>query len=95
MIASALLRNDVGTSHGSILSNDCVIFNTFRSVGARYDRLWQENIQSFSNGNTGGFLYIPFGECWNENEMVAQIRRNITNVLNINNQAVEYARANP
>lgn len=95
MIASALLRNDVGTSHGGILSNNCVIFNTFRSVGARYDRLWQENIQSFSNGNTGGFLYIPFGECWNENEMVAQIRRNITNVLNINNQAVEYARANP
>jgi hypothetical protein len=77
------------------MSHNCVVFNTFRSVGARYDRLWQENINSFSNRNTGNFLYITFGDCWSEDEMIAEIRRKITDVLNINNEAIQFAQANP
>jgi hypothetical protein len=95
MLASSMLNNNVNGSHGGIMTHDCVVFNTFRSVGARYDRLWQENINSFSNRNTGNFLYITFGDCWSEDEMIAEIRRKITDVLNINNEAIQFAQANP
>jgi hypothetical protein len=90
------VNNETIDYMGSVMDFNCVVFNTFRSFGARYDKLWQENISSFSNRNTGNFLYITFGQgVWTQNAMVADLRRKITDVLNINNEAVQFAQANP
>jgi succinate dehydrogenase flavin-adding protein (antitoxin of CptAB toxin-antitoxin module) len=90
------VNNERIDSLGAVMDFNCVVFNTFRSFGARYDKLWQENISSFSNRDTGNFLYITFGQdVWTENAMVADLRRKITDVLNINNEAVQFAQANP